>query len=121
MVYLITDVKDLYDWVRACFGGKPYQRGTGGGGDDDNDDDNDGGGRDNNDDNSNSNPKNNLSPPLPSGQLWQEISPSDLELEHDPCIRAIRDETEEGRKVARNGGDKFVACWRRGPDPDWPV
>ena len=32
----------------------------------------------------------------------------------------MREETEEGRKVERNGGRKLVACWKRVGDPPWP-
>ena len=35
-------------------------------------------------------------------------------------VRSIREETEEGKKVTRNGGRKFVSVWRRGKDPQWP-
>ena len=36
------------------------------------------------------------------------------------CVRVMREETEEGKKVGRNGGRKFVAVWRRRADPAWP-
>ena len=35
-------------------------------------------------------------------------------------VRCIREETEEGKKVSRNGGRKFVGVWRRREDPKWP-
>ena len=35
-------------------------------------------------------------------------------------VRCIREETEEGKKVARNGGKRFVSVWRRREDPPWP-
>jgi tRNA (guanine-N7-)-methyltransferase len=35
------------------------------------------------------------------------------------CVRVMREETEEGKKVERNGGRKFVAVWRRREDPAW--
>ncbi|KAL6718009.1 tRNA (guanine-N(7)-)-methyltransferase (tRNA(m7G46)-methyltransferase) [Lecanora helva] len=35
-------------------------------------------------------------------------------------VRCIREETEEGKKVKRNGGMKFVSVWRRREDPKWP-
>ncbi len=38
----------------------------------------------------------------------------------DPCVRIIQTATEEGKKVARNGGQKFTAVFRRLPDPAWP-
>lgn len=36
----------------------------------------------------------------------------------DECVKQMLVETEEGKKVARNKGDKFVACFRRLPDPE---
>ena len=42
------------------------------------------------------------------------------EVERDVCVKMMRDETEEGKKVERMGGEKFVACWRRAPEPAWP-
>jgi len=42
----------------------------------------------------------------------------DEDLEDDPCIRCILNETEEGKKVARNKGDKHFAVYRRIQDPD---
>ena len=35
-------------------------------------------------------------------------------------VRCIREETEEGKKVSRNGGKKFVSVWRKKEDPPWP-
>ena len=35
-------------------------------------------------------------------------------------VKCIREETEEGKKVGRNGGKKFVSVWRRREDPPWP-
>ncbi|KAL1407413.1 tRNA (guanine-N(7)-)-methyltransferase (tRNA(m7G46)-methyltransferase) [Vanrija albida] len=40
------------------------------------------------------------------------------EMVDDPILLAARTATEEGRKVERNGGDKWVACFRRLPDPE---
>ncbi|CAK4032259.1 tRNA (guanine-N(7)-)-methyltransferase [Lecanosticta acicola] len=42
------------------------------------------------------------------------------EVEADECVRVMRTETEEGKKVERNGGKKFVAVFRRVQDPSWP-
>ncbi|AEY99012.1 FAGR192Cp [Eremothecium gossypii FDAG1] len=39
-------------------------------------------------------------------------------LDQDPCVRIMRHATEEGKKVARKQGDKFVACFRRLPNPE---
>jgi len=41
------------------------------------------------------------------------------ESEMDEWVGVMRRETEEGKKVERNGGMKFVACWRRVEDPPW--
>jgi tRNA (guanine-N7-)-methyltransferase len=38
----------------------------------------------------------------------------------DECVGIMRTETEEGKKVTRNGGMKYVACFRRVEDPAWP-
>ena len=35
------------------------------------------------------------------------------ELEGDPCVRCVMEDTEEGKKVARNEGDKYLACYVR--------
>ena len=43
--------------------------------------------------------------------LFERIS--DEELRDDPCIPCVYGDTEEGKKVARNAGDKFLACYRR--------
>jgi tRNA (guanine-N7-)-methyltransferase len=42
------------------------------------------------------------------------------EVEGDECVTVMRTETEEGKKVERNGGKKFVAVFRRLEDPPWP-
>lgn len=52
-------------------------------------------------------------------ELWERVS--DEELEKDPCVGVMREETEEGKKVTRNKGNKYVAVFRRLPDPEWPV
>ena len=43
------------------------------------------------------------------------------EQETDVCVLTMRIETEEGKKVERNQGHKFVACYRRMEDPPWPA
>jgi tRNA (guanine-N7-)-methyltransferase len=35
-------------------------------------------------------------------------------------VQIMRMETEEGKKVERNKGRKFVACWRRKGEEEWP-
>lgn len=42
------------------------------------------------------------------------------EEEADWKVGVMRGETEEGRKVERNKGMKFVACWERREVPAWP-
>lgn len=50
-------------------------------------------------------------------ELWERV-PNE-ELEKDECVRVMKEETEEGKKVTRNNGPKFVAVFRRRPDPAW--
>ena len=52
------------------------------------------------------------------GELWERVS--NEENERDVCVKVMSVETEEGKKVERNGGQKFVAVWRRKKDPRWP-
>lgn len=42
------------------------------------------------------------------------------EVEGDESVGVMRAETEEGKKVERNGGVKYVAVFRRMEDPPWP-
>ncbi|EQL32862.1 tRNA (guanine-N7-)-methyltransferase, variant [Blastomyces dermatitidis ATCC 26199] len=51
-------------------------------------------------------------------ELFERVG--DEELERDPCVKVMMEETEEGKKVTRNKGKKFVAVWRRKEDPQWP-
>jgi tRNA (guanine-N7-)-methyltransferase len=44
---------------------------------------------------------------------------SEEEQEADKCVEIMRVETEEGKKVERNKGQKFVALFRRLEDPLW--
>ncbi|KAF3904374.1 hypothetical protein AA313_de0210322 [Arthrobotrys entomopaga] len=39
------------------------------------------------------------------------------EQETDVCVKIMRTDTEEGKKVERNKGSKWVACFRRREDP----
>ena len=41
------------------------------------------------------------------------------ELEVDECVDIMSRETEEGKKVERNKGEKYIACFRRLADPEW--
>jgi tRNA (guanine-N7-)-methyltransferase len=45
---------------------------------------------------------------------------TDKELEEDVCVGIMQIETEESKKVDRNKGPKFIACFRRLPNPPWP-
>lgn len=47
---------------------------------------------------------------LTSFPLFERVTDVD---ENDPFVRAILDDTEEGKKVARNHGDKYWAVFRR--------
>jgi len=49
--------------------------------------------------------------------LWQRML--DAELVGDVAVESMMADTEEGKKVARNGGEKWVACFRRRQDPEW--
>lgn len=73
IVYTITDVQDLHEWMAGHFD---------------------------------------------SCALFERLGDDEAEL--DPCVSLMRVETEEGKKVERNQGKKFVACFRRLEDPPWP-
>ncbi|VDI21091.1 tRNA (guanine-N7-)-methyltransferase [Mytilus galloprovincialis] len=70
IVYTITDVKDLHDWMVSHFDEFP---------------------------------------------LFERIP--DTELESDQVVEKLYISTEEGQKVTRNKGDKFLAVYRRIVDP----
>lgn len=66
IVYTITDVLDLHEWMVKHLDEHPlFER---------------------------------------CGEEWEE---------QDVCVKIMREATEEGKKVARNKGDKFVRCYRR--------
>lgn len=44
---------------------------------------------------------------------------AEQEVEEDELVRVMKTETEEGKKVERNSGRKFVAVFRRLEDPSW--
>lgn len=44
----------------------------------------------------------------------------DDEAELDQGVQLMKNETEEGKKVERNNGQKFIAVFQRSPDPEWP-
>lgn len=70
LVYTITDVKDLHDWMVQHFTDFP---------------------------------------------LFERVS--DTELENDMVVKKLYDSTEEGQKVTRNAGEKWLAVFRRIDDP----
>lgn len=72
IIYTITDVEDLHNWMVQHFDSHPS---------------------------------------------FQRV-PED-EQEADECVSVMRTETEEGKKVERNKGKKFVALFRRLEDPEW--
>lgn len=74
IVYTITDVKDLHEWMCSHFEKHPS---------------------------------------------FERVA--EEEQEADECVTVMRTETEEGKKVERNKGEKFVALYRRREDPPWPV
>ncbi|EJD49014.1 hypothetical protein AURDEDRAFT_135924 [Auricularia subglabra TFB-10046 SS5] len=75
VVYTITDVRDLHEWMVKHF------------------------------------------EEFPKG-VFERVDESVLVEEgHGPVIEAVKTSTEEGKKVERNKGDKFLACFRRLPDP----
>ncbi|XP_050304819.1 tRNA (guanine-N(7)-)-methyltransferase [Anthonomus grandis grandis] len=69
IVYTVTDVKDLQEWMVQHFSEHP---------------------------------------------LFERVEDQDLEA--DPIVEKLYSSTEEGQKVTRNNGDKFLAVFRRVPD-----
>ncbi|KXS11632.1 guanine-N(7)--methyltransferase-like protein [Gonapodya prolifera JEL478] len=51
--------------------------------------------------------------------LFEKVS--DEEMAADPCVNLVLTTTEEGKKVERNGGEKWVAVWRRIADEELGV
>ena len=92
LIWTITDVEDLAKWMASHFGdcGKDAR-----------------------------------TPPDEPGAFEAVDVPEDgkesewADEEIGRLVRCIRVETEEGKKVSRNGGRKFVKVWRRKPDPPW--
>lgn len=69
IVYTVTDVRDLHDWMRTHLEDFP---------------------------------------------LFEPISEADLRAEgKGPILDAVYNSTEEGKKVERNAGEKWLACFRR--------
>lgn len=53
-------------------------------------------------------------------ESFHRVNEEDLEETGDKCIGLMKHETEEGKKVERNNGKKFLACFKRLDDPPWP-
>ncbi|KIY68818.1 putative methyltransferase [Cylindrobasidium torrendii FP15055 ss-10] len=69
IVYTITDVKDLHEWMKSH---------------------------------------------LESFPMFEPVTEDDLRAEgKGPIVDAVYNSTEEGKKVERNKGDKWLACFRR--------
>jgi tRNA (guanine-N7-)-methyltransferase len=86
VVYTITDVRDLHEWMVGHFekhpsfvrvGSEEYE-----------------------------------------GEVEGVAGSGDAELRER--VRIMKTETEEGKKVERNKGEKFVALFRRVENPPWP-
>ena len=100
IIYTITDVKDLHEWMADHLDRHPsfervekqeYEKGAEG--------------------------SNGECEADGSGTNGDEaVSRAEMKM----CVDMMMDETEEGKKVTRNGGEKYVALFRRLPDPDWP-
>ena len=43
--------------------------------------------------------------------LFERLTQAETDV--DPCVRCVLEETEEGKKVARNNGSKYLMCYRR--------
>lgn len=43
---------------------------------------------------------------------------SEHEESTDRCVKIMTNATEEGKKVSRNNGSKYIACYRRLPNPE---
>ncbi|KAG5438837.1 hypothetical protein PCANB_002557 [Pneumocystis canis] len=43
--------------------------------------------------------------------LFERLSQQELDQDH--CVAIMTSETEEGKKVSRNNGKKYIACYRR--------
>lgn len=72
IIYTITDVEDLHNWMVQHFNDHPS---------------------------------------------FERVS--EEEQESDECVAVMKIETEEGKKVERNKGPKYVALFRRMEDPPW--
>lgn len=48
--------------------------------------------------------------------LFERLTPE--EEAADECVEIMTNATEEGKKVSRNNGSKYIACFRRVPNPE---
>ncbi|GAM87726.1 hypothetical protein ANO11243_057530 [Dothideomycetidae sp. 11243] len=86
LVYTITDVRDLHEWMVEHFDKHPsFERVQ-----------------------------------LDAETIAQGKSQDGEANEMELCVRLMMTETEEGKKVTRNKGNKYVAVFRRLLDPAWP-
>ncbi|KAL4920236.1 putative methyltransferase-domain-containing protein [Aspergillus aurantiobrunneus] len=95
LLYTITDVEEYHYWILRHFGYYDHdqhqdQQGQGGGDD---------------------------GKKEGSSELFERLT--EEELGRDECVRVMKEDTEEGKKVARNKGNKYVAVFRRKSDPEW--
>lgn len=99
LLYTITDVEEYHYWILRHFGAQ----------DRDQDRDQD---REQNQD---------LEDEIEGGvkELFERVS--EEEMEKDECVSVMKDATEEGKKVSRNKGNKYVAVFRRKENPEWPL
>ncbi|KAL2799587.1 putative methyltransferase-domain-containing protein [Aspergillus keveii] len=95
LLYTITDVEEYHFWILRHFG---QQQGPEGSAEDEDANEQEEGG---------------------VKELFERLTPE--ELERDECVRVMMDSTEEGKKVSRNKGNKYVAVFRRKDDPAWPL
>lgn len=96
MVYTITDVEELGQWMKERF--EAFGRGDGGAGE---------------------GLFEEVQIPAEGEEKgWEQKGGEDRQVGR--LVRCIREETEEGKKVTRNKGGKFVSVWRRREDPKWP-
>jgi tRNA (guanine-N7-)-methyltransferase len=48
---------------------------------------------------------------LDNHPLFERLT--EAEMDADPCVPCVMQDTEEGKKVERNKGSKFLMCYRR--------
>lgn len=106
-VYTITDVEELGEWMRRRF--EAFGK-VGVGGEDDGGEGGEGGGE---------GMFEKLELPE-EGKEGEWVGEGGEKGQVGMLVRCIREETEEGKKVTRNGGNKYVSVFRRREDPAWP-